>query len=72
MKKKNIGVNPKTLPAIKYCKKHNHFINLHPDCHSDILGRFRVVCPDCGIFGEWMSGLKEAIEYWNNKYGISA
>lgn len=76
MKKKIIrtegGIDPNSLPTIKYCKKHEHFINLYPVCQPNLMNGFRVVCPDCGSFGPWKNTVKEAIEIWNEKYGVSA
>ena len=66
------SIDPSTIPAIKYCKKHGHYINLYPtlvsNCSDDT---FRVVCPDCGSFGSWAHSVKEAIEIWNKKHGAS-
>ena len=69
MKNEN-GINPKTLPAIKYCNGHRYFINLHPTCQSDLKGRFRVICSDCGAYGPWKKNVKAAIISWNEKYGV--
>lgn len=74
MKKRNLdSIDPRTLPAIKYCKAHKVYINLLPHV---IVGdgkevSFRVICPDCGIFGTWEKTIKEAIISWNKKFGIA-
>jgi len=68
------GINPKKLQAIKYCKKHNHYINLLPVCHLNMVkgkNGYRVVCPDCGAFGKTFDSPIQAIEYWNENCGVS-
>lgn len=80
--KLNGGLDPKKLPAISYCKKHGHFINLHPHCIAGcpvncIAGcteTYQVVCPDCGA-NNILSKCKtviDAIRDWNKKYGACA
>jgi len=71
MKMQKGSIDPSTLLTIKYCKYHGHYINLHPHISSGKQG-YRVVCPDCGTYGSWEETVKEAIETWNKKHGISA
>ena len=75
--KKAKGLNPKTLPAMSYCKRHRHYINLPPHCSCMKYGDlefYYVVCADCG-----KSNIKDrhatpiiAIKDWNKRFGVCA
>jgi len=75
MNKSKGGIDPRTLPAIKYCKLHALYVNLLPTISSHYNGEsfvYRVVCEDCGTYGEWKGTPRKAIESWNEKNGVSA
>jgi hypothetical protein len=65
MKKKTSGLDPKTIPPIYCCKNHDYFINLHPKIQDGKKRGYRVVCPECGVTGEWGDTVPWAIMQWN-------
>jgi len=58
------GLDPRKTPTIKYCRRHELFINLLPSmvCYDAPNMGFRVVCSDCGAFGPWRKHPVKAIE----------
>jgi hypothetical protein len=72
METKN-GINPATIPSISYCKKHEYFINLHPNIKATFDNEYYVVCPDCGSsnMNRNLKTIFEAVADWNRHYGIS-
>lgn len=71
MKIEKGSIDPSTLPAVKYCKYHGHYINLQPHVQGSVMG-YRVVCSDCCAYGSLEKTPKRAITVWNKKHGISA